>query len=423
MVTDLHPLTISELTARIKLVLEGGLPPLWIRGEISQFTSHRSGHCYFTLSDDRTQLSCVLWRGRSQDLGFVPQVGEMVLAHGRVTVYERGGRYQFDCFELRPAGAGDLAQAFEALKRKLEQEGLFALERKIPLPPFPDRIGLVTSPGGAALQDVLKVASQRAPWVEFRLAPVNVQGPGAAAEIAAGIRLLDESGWPQVIIVGRGGGAPEELWAFNEAAVVRAIAACRTPIVSAVGHEVDVTLADLAADLRAPTPSAAAQMCLPDREALQDRLEELTLRLQRALHLHLSELRRWLGDHAAVVLESSIRRTWREESQKTDELARRLDSGLALLLERRRAKLDQFRARHEALSPANVLARGYAIVHLAGQSSPIKRAADLNLNDDLSVTFHEGEAGARVTEILTTGSPNDHGMSKPTPTPRPQGRG
>ncbi|RJP76949.1 MAG: exodeoxyribonuclease VII large subunit [Candidatus Zixiibacteriota bacterium] len=394
---DRTPLSISELTSRIKIVLEGGLPALWIRGEVSQFTSHRSGHSYFTLCDDQTQLSCVLWRGRARELNYTPQVGDLVVAFGRVVVYERGGRYQFDCYDLRPAGLGELAQAFEALKQKLAAEGLFALERKIPLPPLPERVGLVTSPGGAALQDILKVARERAPWVEFHLAPANVQGPGAAAEIAAAIRALDQSGWPQVIIVGRGGGSPEDLWAFNEAPVVRAVAECRTPIVSAVGHEVDVTLSDLAADLRAPTPSAAAEMCLPDRHALRARLEEAALRAQRAVTLRLAEKRRWLTDRAAPVLAHAMTGRWREESQRVDEISRRLDRGVRLLLERRREALQHLGARLDCLDPRAILERGYAIVRRAGDPQPLTDAARLQAEDEIEVAFHRGGATARVT--------------------------
>jgi exodeoxyribonuclease VII large subunit len=398
-VIEATPLTISELTSRLKIIVEGGLPTLWVRGEVSQFTSHRSGHLYFTLSDDRSQLACVLWRGRSQDLGFLPKVGDMILAQGRVTVYERGGRYQFDCFEIQPAGVGDLAVAFETLKRKLEQEGCFTLERKVPLPPFPERIGLVTSPSGAALQDILKVARERSPWVEFQLMPVNVQGPNAAAEIAAGIRAIDTAGWAQIIITGRGGGAPEELWAFNDPAVVRAIAECRTPIVSAVGHEVDVTLADLAADLRAPTPSAAAQMCLPDREALQRRVEDITHRLQRALWLRLTELRRWLQDRARPALQTGLRRMWREESQRVDEFSRRLEMAVNMSWERRRSCLVQLGDRLTSLNPKNILERGYTFVHRPGSTKPIILAADLKREEPLRIVFFKGEAGVSVTDV------------------------
>lgn len=395
--TDSAPLSVSELTARIKIVLEGGLPPLWVQGEISQFTRHRSGHGYFTLIDDRSQLPCVLWRGRIEELNFLPQAGDLVVAHGKVAVYERGGRYQFDCYELRPAGIGELALAFEALKQKLAAEGLFASERKVPLPSFPERIGLVTSPEGAALHDILKVAGQRAPWVEFCLAPVHVQGSGAAAEIAAAIKALDESDQFDLIIVGRGGGAAEDLRAFNEAAVVRAVANCRTPIVSAVGHEVDVTLTDLAADLRAPTPSAAAEMCLPDKESLFARLEEIRLRMIRVLENRIVEQRRWLQDHAAVLLRSTVAGVWREQSQRLDDLSRRLEAALVRALERWRAGLSQLRARHALLNPLSVLARGYSIVQCRDSARPVTNAEELQVNDTVRIIFHKGRAKARVT--------------------------
>ncbi len=391
------PLTVSELTLRIKTVLEGGLPLVWVRGEISQFTSHRSGHCYFTLSDEKAQLSCVLWRGRAPELGFTPSVGDLVLANGKVVVYERGGRYQFDCFELQRAGVGELTLAFEALKQQLAQEGLFALERKIPLPPYPDRVGLVTSPEGAALQDILKIARQRAPWVEFQLVPVHVQGSGAAAEIAAGIRQLDASGWPQVIIVGRGGGSPEDLWAFNEAAVVRAIAQCRIAVVSAVGHEVDVTLADLAADVRAPTPSAAAEICLPDGLALRKRLHESIPRLQRALQTKLNEGRSRLKDRFSLALHNAAFNLWREESQHVDDLTRQLDRAILSEVRRGQMTCERLAAKHRALNPLSILARGYALVSKSDETKPITSSEQLIQDDLVRITFHKGKAHAQIT--------------------------
>lgn len=397
MVTSPTPLSVSEVTARVKAVLEGGLPPFWVRGEISQFTLHRSAHCYFTLIDDRSQLSCVLWKGRSEELTFSPQPGQMVVAHGKVSVYERGGRYQFDCFELRPAGAGELALIFEALKKKLVAEGLFDVERKIPIPKFPERIGLVTSPEGAALQDILRLARERAPWVEFLLAPASVQGSGAAAEIAAGIRTLDDDGWPQIIIVGRGGGSAEDLWAFNEEAVVRAIANCRIPIISAVGHEVDITLADLAADLRAPTPSAAAEMCLPDREEIRRLLGDTAQRLDRAYQAKVTDLRRWLLDYAVVIFREKSIGALREGSQKADELGRRLESAAFLTLERRRGDLERLRIHHASLDPLSILARGYSVVRREDQIQSITDASMLAPKDDIYITFHKGQAEARVT--------------------------
>lgn len=393
---DVPLLTVSEITGRIKIVLEGGLPPLWVKGEVSQFTCHRSGHCYFTLIDDRAQLPCVLWKGRAQETAYIPKVGELVIAHGKVAVYERGGRYQFDCFELRPAGAGELALAFEALKQKLAAEGLFSLDRKVPLPPYPERIGLVTSPDGAALHDILEVARKRAPWVEFRLVPVHVQGGSAAAEIAAAIKILDRKGWAQVIIIGRGGGSPEDLWAFNEAAVVRAIAHCNTPIICAVGHEVDFTLADLAADVRAPTPSAAVEICLPDREALKRRLNESAIRLQRAMQSRLSEVRRWITEHADLILNNSVFSLWRESSQRCDEFSRRLDSAAFRVLEMRRILVNGLADRLQSLDPHGILARGYAIVRKASDETPVREAVSLSAKDLIRITFYKGNAQAEV---------------------------
>ncbi len=396
-------LSVSELTSRIKAILEGGLPALWVRGEISQFTRHRSGHWYFTLSDERSLLPCVMWRGRTAEVAVVPEVGQQVLVQGKVTVYERGGKYQFDCFEIRPAGAGELALAFEALKRKLDAEGLFDLQKKVPLPSLPERVGLVTSPDGAALQDILRVARKRAPWVEFTLAPAAVQGTSAPGEIVASIRVLDERGDLDLIIVSRGGGAPEDLWAFNDEKVVRAVAECRTPIVSAVGHEVDVTLSDLAADVRAPTPSAAAEICLPDRDAIKARLEELRSDLVRILEREIGERRKWLTERAGRALQQRLLSLWKENSLRLDETARRLDAGALLFLERCRSKLDRLAARHRALDPLAVLARGYAVVRHTQRRKPVISAAELAPQDLVDITFHRGGAQAVVKRCRLDG--------------------
>jgi len=397
--TDPTPLTVAEVTSRIKVVLEGSLPPLWVRGEISQFTRHRSGHWYFTLGDEKSVLPCVLWRGRAAEAVYVPQAGDQVIVNGRITVFERGGRYQFDCFEIRPAGVGQLAQAFEALKRKLDAEGFFALERKIPLPRLPERIGLVTSPEGAALQDILRVAQERAPWVEFLLAPAAVQGVAAAGEIAAAIKALDKLAFLDLIIIGRGGGSAEDLWAFNEEIVVRAVSACETPIVSAVGHEVDVSLSDLAADLRAPTPSAAAEMCLPDKESLRERLIEAQNRLRRSLESRTTEARNWLNDRARTVINQSIKSIWREESQRTDELSRRLGETVSRLIERRKSALERSTDRLNALNPLNVLSRGYAVVKRSGELKAVTSIAQLTEKDLVEITLHHGIADAQIRTL------------------------
>ncbi|TKJ41275.1 exodeoxyribonuclease VII large subunit [candidate division LCP-89 bacterium B3_LCP] len=396
--SDQPPLSVSEATHRVKTVLEGSIPPLWILGEISGFTRHRSGHTYFTLSDDRSQLSCVLWRGRSQELTFSPEVGQRILAQGKITVYERGGRYQFDCYEIRPAGIGELALAFEALKKRLEAQGYFALERKIPIPGMPERVGLVTSPDGAALRDILKVAENRAPWVEFRLIGAAVQGSAAAGEIAAAIETLDKSNWPQVIIVGRGGGSPEDLWAFNEEKVVRAIAECNTPIVSAVGHEVDVTLADLAADMRAPTPSAAAEMCLPDGAEIAKRLHESSERIHRVLRNRVVDARTRLKEYTSVIFKERTTAIWRGETQRLDMLDQRLTTAGFTFLQKRHHQFDRCGAKLQSLDPEAVLTRGYAVVRRSGEKRPVISSDQLNRDDLIDIAFSKGAAAAVIKD-------------------------
>ncbi|MBU1882350.1 exodeoxyribonuclease VII large subunit, partial [bacterium] len=262
-----------------------------------------------------------------------------------------------------------------------------------------ERVGLVTSPTGAALQDILRVARERAPWVEFLLAPAAVQGAAAAAELAAAVKALDQTGTLDLIIIGRGGGSAEDLWAFNEEVVVRAVANCVTPIVSAVGHEVDVSLSDLAADLRAPTPSAAAEMCLPDREALRERLNEAQIRLQRSLQTRITEARNWLKDRAGTVIKQSIRSIWREESQRTDELARRLEQAISRLTERRRSLFERLSAKHNVLNPLGILERGYAVVRRAGRTEAITGIAQLAEKDLVEITLHHGKADAQIKKL------------------------
>jgi exodeoxyribonuclease VII large subunit len=252
-------LSVTELTQRLKALLESQIGTVWVEGEISNFRRYGSGHCYFTLKDPSAQLSCVLWRANADRLRFEPADGQKVLLHGKVSVYEPRGQYQLVVDRMELSGLGAMYAAFEALKAKLEAEGLFAAERKKPLPRFPRRIALVTSPSGAALRDMLRVILGRWPKVELVLAPTQVQGEGAAAQIAAAIELVNRAACADVMIVGRGGGSLEDLWAFNEEVVARAIHASRIPVVSAVGHEVDFTIADFVADVRAATPTAAGR--------------------------------------------------------------------------------------------------------------------------------------------------------------------
>ena len=262
-------LSVSAATALVKQCLEQGIGPLWVEGEICDFVAHRSGHFYFTVKDAEAQLRCVMFRGANLRLRFLPRDGMQCALFGRVTVYARNGQYQLIAERLHPVGEGELQAAFLALKERLEQEGLFAPERKRRLPAIPESIGIVTSPTGAAIRDIQRVLRRRWPPIRIVLRPTVVQGREAAADIVAGIRALDRRQDIDVIIIGRGGGSLEDLWAFNEEGVARAVAAARLPVISAVGHEIDFTIADFVADLRAPTPSAAAELAVPDaREVL-----------------------------------------------------------------------------------------------------------------------------------------------------------
>ncbi|MEK7263053.1 MAG: exodeoxyribonuclease VII large subunit, partial [Bacteroidota bacterium] len=272
--TAVHILSVGELTRRIKSVLETDFEEVTVEGEISNFKRHSSGHFYFSLKDSAAQISCTMWRGRNASMKFSPQDGMKVVARGSISVYEPRGNYQLDCTELIPAGLGELQLAFERLKQKLADEGLFDAEHKKELPQFPERIGIVTSPTGAALQDMLNIISRRFPCVEILLAPVRVQGSGAAEEIANALNILNEEENCDVIIVGRGGGSLEDLWAFNEEIVARAIFASKIPVVSAVGHEIDFCISDFVADLRAPTPSAAAELVVPNKNAVANSIQK-----------------------------------------------------------------------------------------------------------------------------------------------------
>jgi len=258
--------TVSELTREIKQVLETGFPCLWVEGEISNFKRHSSGHLYFTLKDENSQIRCAMWRYRANDLIFRPEDGMKVLVQGNLQVYEPGGYYQIIVQQVQPAGVGELQLAFEQLKKKLYAEGLFDEAHKKPIPIFPERIGVITSPTGAAIRDIISVITRRFPIAQIILAPVRVQGPGAKEEIVQAIQDFNEFGEVDVLIVGRGGGSLEDLWAFNEEVVARAIFTSKIPIISAVGHEIDFSISDFVADRRAPTPSAAAEMAVPDRK-------------------------------------------------------------------------------------------------------------------------------------------------------------
>lgn len=397
--------SVTQLNQTIRTLLEGSalLNPTWVEGEISNCKWHSSGHIYFTLKDDQSAIRCVMFRGRSQYLKFRPDNGMKVLVSGSISVYEREGQYQLYANQMEPQGIGALAIAFAQLKERLNREGLFALERKRKLPFCPKCIGIVTSPTGAAVRDMVSVLTRRFPQVRIILAPVLVQGIEAPAQIVAGIELLNRLDEVEVIIVGRGGGSIEELWAFNEEIVARGIAASSKPVVSAVGHETDFTISDMVADLRAPTPSAAAELVVPDVEGLVLRLADQQLRLDNALQ---GSLRRWQDRlaHAEAMLDPRYLLNWvMQHRRNATELQRRLHDGPKRMISEQRQQLRELMRALNVLSPLQTLDRGYAIVRRLPDGSLLTSVERLLMGDEISVRLADGEIESRVLGVVTTG--------------------
>ena len=391
-------LTVSQLTRVIKDLLEN-LPSLWVQGEISNFKRHSSGHMYFVMKDEQAQIPCVMWAGRNQSLQFAPQDGMQVLAHGRITVYEKRGAYQLDVWQMQPAGLGALQQAFEQLKQRLAAEGLFDSDHKKPLPQFPMKIGLVTSPTGAAVRDLISVLKRRWPGIEIILMPVRVQGDGAAEEIAEAIHDFNEYGDVDVLIVGRGGGSLEDLWAFNEEIVARAIYASKIPIISAVGHEIDFSISDFVADVRAATPSAAAELAVPASNEVKRHLMNLTHRMQLHLRGVVQDYRqRLLRVQSSYGFRQPLE-VVRQRSQLLDELQRRVEAAMKNRLAFFRRDLESLHHRLQALSHENILRRGFSLVFRERDGKLIRDASDLKKDERVKMQFAVGTAKASVEEI------------------------
>ncbi len=439
-----HIYTVTELALEVKDSLELAFGTVVVQGEISNYKLHTSGHHYFQLKDEKAQIEVALFKGPASRLGAPLQSGMAVQVEGELTAYPPRSQYQIVATRVTPVGYGALQAQFEALKRKLQAEGLFAEERKRPLPRYPTRIGIVTSPSGAAVRDMLRMLQARAPYATVTLAPARVQGEGAAGEIAAALGLLNDWGRVDVIILGRGGGSPQDLWAFNEEIVVRAIAASRIPTVSAVGHEVDFTLADFAADLRAATPTHAAQQVVKDRGEIEATLARLTDHARRTLLAELdgagAHLRGLANHHA---LRGAARRV-RDGLQALDALEERLRRGLEgwTLLRRRkldvtgerlrgftpRRSLERARDRVAGLERRNaravgvglvrlrerlaaqtrhlglvdyrsILGRGYALVWTEGRGRLVNRGTELRAEQAVEVQFADARARARVLDV------------------------
>jgi len=351
--------TISELTKLIRSTLEDQVGKVWVEGEVSNLRRQASGHQYFSLKDDRAQLRCVLFRGNDR-AGFALEDGMQVLAHGDISVYEAQGQYQLIVRTIQPKGLGALQARFEALKRKLDAEGLFRQERKKRIPRLPRTIALVTSPSSAAIRDMLNILQRRAPWVRLLIVPVRVQGEGAAEEIAHAIRWISSIESPEIppidtLIVGRGGGSIEDLWNFNEEIVARAIADCPLPTVAAVGHEIDFTIADFVADLRAPTPSAAAELVVPDRADIAEYLERVGSRLRHQVRTHLEHVRKLVELLSLSGAFQEPGRLLAERAQRVDELEQRLREGTRLQLRDRRERIAHARRLLELSRPERIV--------------------------------------------------------------------
>ena len=392
--------SVTDLTAYIRALLESNenLANIWVSGEISNLSRPASGHIYFTLKDAGASLRCVIWREQARHLSAALRDGMAVEAHGAVGVYEQGGQYQLYVDGLRAAGEGLLYQEFLRLKAKLEAEGLFAEERKRPLPRLPKTIGVVTSATGAALQDILNTLRARCPLVEVVLAPVPVQGEAAPALIAAAIEALNFSVKPDVIIVGRGGGSLEDLWAFNDERVVRAVAASQAPVVSGVGHETDFTLTDFAADLRAPTPTGAAVLAVPDMADLKTELRSYAIALAQTVQAEI-DARRYALSNTTHRLES-LSPIWlvRQGRQRLDDLTLRLAAAIKTSLRAEAARLASIGERLAALDPHNVLRRGYALVR-AESGGLVASVLQVKLGQAVNVLLHDGSFDASVKEI------------------------
>ncbi len=353
-------LTVSELTGLVRATIETNFSEIWLEGEISNLRAPASGHLYLTLKDESSQIRAVLFKGVAGRLRFALEDGLHVVARGRVTVYEPRGEYQIILDFVEPKGRGALQVAFEQLKARLDAEGLFEADRKRPLPEWPRAVGVVTSLSGAALRDVLTVLHRRCPTLRIIIAPVQVQGDGAAEQIAAAIKTLSDSGLVDVMIVGRGGGSLEDLWSFNEEVVVRAIVASRVPIVSAVGHETDITLADFAADLRAPTPSAAAEAVAPVLAQIVSRLAELTARIQQAVTRRTDEERQRLRLVMHQML--AVRYRIQEEMQRVDAALFGMTAAVRLAVQAGQDRLQRVERSLMAGSPDRIVRHGLAVV-------------------------------------------------------------
>ena len=395
--SEREPLSVTQLNEYLRMQMDGDrvLSNVLVRGEISNFSAPQSGHLYFTLKDPDSQVRAVMFRGQAIRLRFRPEDGMRVIVSGRVSVYAASGQYQIYVNDIQPDGAGALALQFEQLRRRLEAEGLFDPARKKPIPKFPKRVGVITSPTGAAVQDIRNILGRRYPCAEMILVPSAVQGEDAVEQLIAGLLFFQNYNLADVIIIGRGGGSAEDLWAFNDETLARTVADCTIPVISAVGHEVDFTICDFVADLRAPTPSAAAELAVPDRAELIQSFRSAGNHLDRLILQKLAGERRYLDQLAASRSLAHPELVLDPLRMRLSDLENRLSQAVRFRLERGKSKLSETTAALDALSPLNVLSRGYAAVAKNGET--VTSAKTLRTGDKLNIRFADGAVNATVT--------------------------
>jgi len=397
--SDEDVLSVSQLTWKIKVQLESNFSKVYVKGEISNFKKHFSGHFYFSLKDENAQINCVMWKGKNVNLAFLPEDGQEVKIFGKITVYEKNGVYQIDVDEILPVGIGELQLAFDKLKKKLQKEGLFDLDIKKPIPEYPNRIGIITSPTGAAIRDIITVAKRRNSSIELILNPVKVQGVGAAEDIVRAVKEFNEYKDVDFLILGRGGGSLEDLWAFNEEIVARAIFESELPIVSAVGHEVDFSISDFVADKRAPTPSAAAEMTIPEKKELDKHIIQMFKYIYDYLEKKIE-----YNEEKIDALEKSyfFQRPLdmlNQFNQRLDDLFSQMKKSFSHYKQITGNKLSNLEDKLYALNPESILKRGYSISYKLPEKKIIKSSSELKLDDDINIVFNQGSANAKIKEV------------------------
>ncbi len=387
--------SVSEVNQHIRNVVESSIPTLYVEGEISNYTHHRSGHIYFSIKDSASTLRCVFFRGNNIHLKFTPKEGDQVICVGNITIYERGGNYQLNVRKMLPSGIGDLQRKFEELKDKLHKEGLFDEIHKKPIPQYPEVIGVVTSATGAAIQDIRNVINRRYPC-KILLYPATVQGENAAQEIIEGINYFRKNP-VDILIIGRGGGSQEDLFCFNDEDLARTIFACEIPIISAVGHEIDFTISDFVADLRAPTPSAAAELAVPDKTDLQSKINAYSQQMQRIVQQYIFQKKLYLQD-----LESRLHKQHPQQKimimhNSLDNLTKRMQLATERIIEARRQKLALLQNQLKELSPNEILKRGYSFILL--EKKLMKSVKNLEIGNKVEILFADGKCQAEILDI------------------------